>query len=78
MNFMALADSFEAVTGTIEYGVDEIYLGLGNENFVNPNLSGRGRGCNVLTISELKRGHKSFRMKNRPLKRCSEMLEAHP
>jgi collagenase-like PrtC family protease len=53
MNLMAPADSFETATGVIEAGADEIYLGLENENFVNLNLSGRGRGCNVPTLSEL-------------------------
>lgn len=54
MDLMAPADLFETATGVIESRVDEIYLGLENENFVNLNLSGRGCGCNVLTISELK------------------------
>jgi len=53
MNLMAPADSFETAAGVIEAGADEIYLGLENENFVNLNLSGRGRGCNVPTLSEL-------------------------
>jgi len=53
MNLMAPADSFETAAGVIKVGADEIYLGLENENFVNLNLSGRGRGCNVPTLSEL-------------------------
>jgi collagenase-like PrtC family protease len=53
MNLVAPADSFETATGVIEAGADEIYLGLENKNFVNLNLSGRGRGCNVPTLSEL-------------------------
>ena len=54
MNLMAPADSFETARGVIEAGADEIYLGLENQNFVNLNLLGRGRGCNVPAISELK------------------------
>ena len=54
MNLVAPADSFETATDVIESRADEAYLGLENENFVNLNLSGHGRGCNVLTTSELK------------------------
>jgi len=50
---MAPADSFETARGVIDSGADEIYLGLENRNFVNLNLSGRGRGCNVATSGEL-------------------------
>ncbi|MEA1865641.1 MAG: hypothetical protein U9N46_10735, partial [Euryarchaeota archaeon] len=53
MNLMAPADSFETARGVIDSGADEIYLGLENTNFVNLNLSGRGRGCNVNTHQEL-------------------------
>ena len=53
MNLMAPADSFETARGVIDSGADEIYLGLENRNFVNLNLSGRGRGCNVTTSGEL-------------------------
>jgi putative protease len=53
MTLMAPADSFETARGVIDSGADEIYLGLENRNFVNLNLSGRGRGCNVTTLREL-------------------------
>ena len=53
MKLMAPADSFETARGVIDSGADEIYLGLENRNFVNLNLSGRGRGCNVNTPQEL-------------------------
>lgn len=53
MNLMAPASSYKTATSVIDAGADEIYLGLENPNFVNLNLSGRGRGCNVLTLSEL-------------------------
>jgi len=53
MNLMAPADSFETARGVIDSGADEIYLGLDDRNFVNLNLSGRGRGCNVPTRKEL-------------------------
>ena len=55
MNLMAPADSFETALRVIDAGADEIYLGLENQNFVNLNLSGRGRGCNVPTLSELEK-----------------------
>ena len=67
INLVALADSFETATGAIESRADE--------NFVNLNLSGRGRGCNVPTISELKGIVEFSHEEHRPLKRCSEMLE---
>jgi len=47
MNLMAPADSFETARGVIDSGTDEVYLGLDDRNFVNLNLPGRGRGCNV-------------------------------
>jgi len=53
MNLMAPADSFGTARGVIDSGADEIYLGLDDRNFVNLNLSGRGRGCNVPTLPEL-------------------------
>ena len=52
MNLVAPADSFETATGVIESGADGIYLGLENQNFVNLNLSGSGRGCNLKGIAE--------------------------
>ncbi len=55
MNLMAPADSFETALRVIDAGADEIYLGLENRNFVNLNLSGRGRGCNVPMLSELEK-----------------------
>lgn len=51
INLVALADSFETTIGVIEFGAGETYLGLENENFVNLNLSGHGRGCNAITTS---------------------------
>ena len=78
MNLVASADSFETATDVIESGADEIYLGRENENFVNLNLSGRGRGCNVLTISEPNGIVEFSHEEHRPLKRCSEMLDTHP
>ena len=53
MNLMAPAHSLETARGVIDSGADEVYLGLDDRNFVNLNLSGRGRGCNVPTPQEL-------------------------
>ncbi|RLG19704.1 hypothetical protein DRN77_08515 [Methanosarcinales archaeon] len=55
MNLMAPASSYQTAVSVIDAGADEIYLGLENQNFANLNLSGRGRGCNVPTLSELEK-----------------------
>lgn len=51
---MAPAESFETAVNVIEAGADEIYLGLETPGFINLNLSGRGRSCNVKDAAELK------------------------
>lgn len=54
MNLMAPAESMETAISVIDAGADEIYLGLETPGFVNLNLSGRGRSCNVGNPYELK------------------------
>lgn len=55
LNLMAPAESMATAVNVIEAGADEIYLGLETPGFINLNLSGRGRSCNVETAEELKR-----------------------